>query len=141
MSQIPEKGLIVQISVSPTLFHPKQTRKGAQCSKYRNCPLSTETNYLYFVTVQHCFFGLFSTSKCIHFVYSKKRCSRCHIQFTIIKKYFGYLPLKTCIGLEIFNSSPVFQGVRSKPNFAVLSTPNKREKAKHPVCPNLRFSD
>ena len=39
MSQIPEKGLIVQISVSPTLFHPKQTRKGAQCSKYRNCPL------------------------------------------------------------------------------------------------------
>ena len=28
------------MSVSTTLFHPRQTRKGAQCSKYRNCPLT-----------------------------------------------------------------------------------------------------
>ena len=26
--------------VLTTLFHPRQTRKGAQCYKYRNCPLS-----------------------------------------------------------------------------------------------------
>ena len=29
------------ISVSTTLFHPRQTRKGAQCWNYRNCPLMT----------------------------------------------------------------------------------------------------
>ena len=39
MSQIPETGTIVNISVSNTIFHPRQTRKGAQWSKYRNCPL------------------------------------------------------------------------------------------------------
>ena len=32
---IPETGPIVNIWVSTTLFHPRQTRKGAQCSKYR----------------------------------------------------------------------------------------------------------
>ena len=40
MSQIPETGPIVTISVSTTLFNPRQTRMGAQCSKYWNCPLS-----------------------------------------------------------------------------------------------------
>ena len=29
---------VCKISVSTTLFHPRQPRKGAQCVKYRNCP-------------------------------------------------------------------------------------------------------
>ena len=33
-------GPIVKISVSTTLLHPRQPRKGAQCAMYRNCPLS-----------------------------------------------------------------------------------------------------
>ena len=50
MSQIPETGPIVKISLSTTLFHPRQTRKGALCcSKYRNCPLSTEWLFLWMV--------------------------------------------------------------------------------------------
>ena len=39
MRQIPETGTIVKMSVSTTLFHPRQTRKAAQCWKYWNCPL------------------------------------------------------------------------------------------------------
>jgi hypothetical protein len=57
MSQIPEKGLIVKISVSPTLFHPKQTRKGAQLPKYRNCPLTSRVRGFSFMTLmvlRHC---------------------------------------------------------------------------------------
>ena len=36
-----ETGPIV-FSVSTTLFHARQPRKGAQCVKYRNCPLRRE---------------------------------------------------------------------------------------------------
>ena len=43
MSQISETGQIIKISVSTTLFPPRQTRKGAQCSKYRNFPLTERT--------------------------------------------------------------------------------------------------
>ena len=44
MSQIPETGPIrtylpVKISVATALFHPRQTRKGPQCAKYRIRPL------------------------------------------------------------------------------------------------------
>ena len=38
MSQIPESGPIVKMSVSTFLFHPRRTRKGAQ-----SCPLSLIT--------------------------------------------------------------------------------------------------
>jgi hypothetical protein len=37
VSQILETGPIFKISKLTTLFHPRQTRKGAQCSKYLNC--------------------------------------------------------------------------------------------------------
>ena len=38
---IPETGPLVKISVSTTLFHPRQTRKGPQCLKYQNkCSVS-----------------------------------------------------------------------------------------------------
>ena len=33
MSQIPEAGPIVKMSVSTTLFHPGQPRKGSECAK------------------------------------------------------------------------------------------------------------
>ena len=52
MSQIPETGPIVKISVSTWLFHPTQPRKGPQCSKFRNCPL-TEANYKD-PNIEHC---------------------------------------------------------------------------------------
>ena len=44
MSPIPETGPTVNISVSTTLFHPRQPRKGARCSKYPTCPLSNKGN-------------------------------------------------------------------------------------------------
>ena len=44
MSQLPETGPLVNISESTTLFHPRRPRKGAQCVKYRNCPLMFRTN-------------------------------------------------------------------------------------------------
>ena len=43
---------IVKMLVSTTLFHPRQTRKGAQCSKYRNCPLRRDTRLKDGVQVQ-----------------------------------------------------------------------------------------
>ena len=52
MNQIPETGPIVKISVSTCLFHPRQPRKGPQCSKFRNCPL-TEANYKD-PNIEHC---------------------------------------------------------------------------------------
>ena len=45
MSQIPETGPIAIILVSTTLFQPKQPRRGAQCSKYQNCPLTGPLPY------------------------------------------------------------------------------------------------
>ena len=35
---------IVKILLSTTLFHPRETKQGAQCSKYRNYPLKYHVN-------------------------------------------------------------------------------------------------
>ena len=47
MSQIPERGLENnKMSVSTTLFHPRQPGKGAQCVKYLTRPLSSNSKHL-----------------------------------------------------------------------------------------------
>ena len=43
-AKYPKTGPIVRISVSTTPLHPGQPRKGAQCAKYQNSPLSDQTH-------------------------------------------------------------------------------------------------
>ena len=65
-SPIPETRPIVNISVSTTLFHPRQTRKG---SEYRTCPLSKLWTRAASIVVIQLF--SFSSSACLSLINSR----------------------------------------------------------------------
>ena len=82
------------MSVLTSLFHPGQTRKGAQCSKYRTCPLtilpedkSWQLSY-YQIRDKRCFpsgmphFGVYG-ARAMGVCFVNTHCTFMHCKFTL----------------------------------------------------------